>query len=331
MILARPDDSLKSLSALFLSFLLCITLLSGCGQKDKTTVGWKPVSPISISLSREAKGLWKFSANIPLPVKTLGVFSIDHQFDVRDEYTYIIIRDRKNGTEQVFQLGVNKGKVKLHITGEHNLTLQPEEDNKIIIDNEVISGKITIEIYPDGQKLAGILFENGTEFVFLSDNRLHIEYASLINSIKREELPPDTTSLFQNDHSISLESLEKVTFTRDLGISQLKFDWKTEIKANQEPLIIELPKKSKLTIAKIEELKNAITTFAPKVQFVIERSTPKLWWFLTIEFMGISLIIFFGRKKRKGCFEVLLYLLGITSFVIYTLVTLAADPAYLGL
>ncbi|MDJ0619621.1 MAG: hypothetical protein QNJ63_23245 [Calothrix sp. MO_192.B10] len=292
-------------------------------------MGWKPAAPIGIYLSRQEKGLWKLSTNIPLPVKELGVFSIDHQFDVRDEYTYIIIRDRKNATEQVFQLGVNKGKVKLHITGEHNLTLQPEEDNKIIIDHEVISGKIMIEIYPDGQKLAGVLFENGTEFVFLSGNRLHIEYASLTNSIKREKLPPDTTYLFRNDDSLYLESLEKVTFTRDLGISQLKFDWKTEIKANQEPLVIELPKESKATITNIEELKNAITTFAPKVQFVIERSTPKLWWFLTIEFIGIPLVIFFGRKKRKGCFEVLLYLLGTTSLVIYTLVTLTSDPSYL--
>ncbi|WP_414579457.1 hypothetical protein [Anabaena sp. CCY 9402-a] len=329
MILNRPTATWKLLVAFVLSFLLCITLLSGCGQKDKTSVGWNPAAPVGIHLSREAKGLWKISTNIPLPVKELGVFSIAHQFDVRDDYTYIIIRDKKNGTEQVFQLGVNKGKVKLHAIGEHKLTLQPGEDNKIIIDNEAISGTITIEIYPDGQKLASVIFDNGTEFVFLSDNRLHIEYASLVNSIKRERLP-DAESLFRSDNFISLASLEKVTFTRDLGISQLKFDWKPEIRENQEPLVIELPKQGKSTISNIEELKNAITTLAPKVQFIIDNSNPKLWFFLVIELIGISLVIGFGMKKKKGCFEVLLYLLGTTSFVIYTLVTLTSDPSYLG-
>ncbi|MGH1395448.1 MAG: hypothetical protein ACRAVC_15655, partial [Trichormus sp.] len=102
MLLNRAKHPWKLLVVSVLSFLLCITLLAGCGEKDKTTVGWNPTAPVGIYLSREAKGLWKISSNIPLPVKELGVFSIAHQFDVRDDYTYIIIRDKKNGTEQVF-------------------------------------------------------------------------------------------------------------------------------------------------------------------------------------------------------------------------------------
>jgi hypothetical protein len=223
-------------------------------------------------------------------------------------------------------IGVNKGKVKLHIVGEHNLTLQPEANNKIVIDNEVRSGKMTIEIYPDGQKLGGVIFENGTEFVFLSDQRLHIEYGSLANSIKREKFP-DLPSLFKNDNSISLESLEQVTFKRDLGVSQLKLDWKPEIRANQEALVIELPKKRKSLIANIRELESNFKTLAPKISFTTETPPVRFWFFVAIESICISLIIYCGVNKG-GFLKFLLLCLCFIICVVYALITLASDVGY---
>ncbi len=326
MTLARRTFTFKQLASFLLSLLLCATLFSGCGQKDKTTIGWKPAAPLSVSLTREEKGLWRLSTTVPLPYKDLGVFSIDHRLDVRDEYTYIVIRDRKSGTEQVFQLGVSKGKVKLHIVGEHNLTLQPEENNKIVIDHEIRSGEMKIEIYPDGQKLASVIFENGTEFVFLSDQRLHIEYGSLANSIKREKLP-DLQSLFRSDDSISLKSLDRVAFKRDLGISQLEIDWKPEIKANQEALVVELPKKRKSLITNVEELRSTFKTLAPAVQFTTE--TPvRLWIFLATELLGICLMIYLGMQKG-GFLKVVWLCLGTILLILCALIALISDPGYL--
>lgn len=322
----RRTFTFKQLASFLLSLLLCATLFSGCGRNDKTTVGWQPAAPLSILLTREEKGLWQLSATVPLPFKDLGVFSIDHRLDVRDEYTYIVIRDRKSGTEQIFQLGVSKGKVKLHIVGEHNLILQPEENNKIVIDHEIRSGEMKIEIYPDGQKLASVIFENGTEFVFLSDQRLRIEYGSLANSIKREKLP-DLQSLFRNDDSLSLKSLDRVTFKRDLGISQLKIDWKPEIKVNQEALVVELPKKRKSLIANIEELKSTFKTLAPAVQFTAETPT-RLYFFLAAQFLGIFFMICLGMQKG-GFFKIVLLCLGTVLLILCTLIALISDPGYL--
>lgn|GEM_PF-6203021 len=115
-------------------------------------------------------------------------------------------------------MGINKGKVKLHLTGTHDLTLQPEKDNKIIIDNETISGTITIEIFPQGQELAHVSFEGGSEFVFLTDNRLHIEYPSLAHSIRDEKLNVNLLNLFDQDDSISLNTVAQVNAERNPSI-----------------------------------------------------------------------------------------------------------------
>lgn len=295
-LLTRFNSAFKLRAAFFL--LLSLTLLSGCGEHDTTTARWNPAAPVGIALKREAKGLWNVSATVPVPISNLGVFSIDHQFDFRDDYTYIIIRNRKNGTEQVFKLGVDKGKVKLHLTGTHDLTFQPEKDNKIIVDDDALSGTMTVQIYPNGQKLANVPFENGTEFVFLTGNRLHIEYPSLSHAIQHERLNLDISSLFRQDDSISLNSVEKVTFKRDLQVCQLIFDWKPEIKANQQPLLIELPKKSKSTIKNIQELQASFAILAPKVQFTNDFSNPNKVSFniFVVGYLFLGVLMFYYMK-----------------------------------
>ncbi|MDF5718330.1 MAG: hypothetical protein PUP93_31810 [Rhizonema sp. NSF051] len=277
-------------------------------------------------MKREVKGLWKFSVSAPLPIDNLGVFSIDHEFDFRDDYTYIIIRNRKNGTEQVFKLGIDKGKVKLHLTGTHDLTLQPEKDNKIIVDDDALSGSMTILIYPNGQKLADVPFEDGPEFVFLTDNRLHIEYPSLSHSIRDERLNLDISSLFRQDDSISLNSVEKVTFKRDLYVCQLIFNWKPEIKANQQPLVIELPKKGKSTIKNIQELQKTLAILAPKVQFTSDYSNPNMVSFrISVTFcvmFGLLLLFFIFRYAKKNILKTIVLLLCLIVWVIFSLIFL---------
>ncbi|MGL5082013.1 MAG: hypothetical protein ACRC8A_11060 [Microcoleaceae cyanobacterium] len=109
----------------------------------------------------------------------------------------------------------------------------------------------------------------------------------------------------------------------------MKFDWKAEIQANQEPLRVGLPKKGKSMMGNIQDLKNAIATFAPKIQFVTEQATANLWRFLIIEFMGISRLIYVGTKGGN-LFTFLLWFLGALLFIVYTLVTLVSDLGHLG-
>ncbi|MEH2156584.1 hypothetical protein [Nostoc sp.] len=328
ILLTRFNSAFKLRAAFFL--LLSLTLVSGCGEHDRTTLKWHPAAPIGIALKREAKGLWNFSTSVPLPIDNLGVFSIDHEFDFRDDYTYIIIRNQKKGTEQVFKLGVDKGKVKLHLTGTHDLTLQPEKDNKIIVDDDALSGTMTVQIYQNGQKLANISFENGTEFVFLTDNRLHIEYPSLYHAIQHERFNIDSSSIFRKDDSISLNSVEKVTFKRDMQVCQLIFDWKPEIKANQQPLLIELPKKGKSTIKNIQELQNTLTILAPKVQFNNDYSSPNAVSFSICVLGYLLLFVLTFYYSKKGHFlKVIGLMILLVLLIIPLLIMLFSDRDYI--
>lgn len=241
--------SLTHLKAPFIlsCLLLSFSLVAGCGKKSKTSVDFRPAgTPLSFKCSRQADGLWTVSGGI---VTQVGIISIEQTFDMRDEFTYLVFRDRAKGTDQVFKLAT-KGYVELHTVGEHKIRVQREE-NKVLIDVETLSGSFDLNVYPDSEAVARIEFGNGQpDFVFFTDKRLAVEYQSVIWS----------------DDSLPLGAIQSVTFEKGLNARTLVFNWKPNVEVRPQPfqvVLTDIQTAEKNFLA----LQNAFAEYAPDVKF----------------------------------------------------------------
>lgn len=234
-----------------LLILLLSLALAGCGKKSKTSLTYVPHGvPVAIKCSRQADGLWTLSGGL---ITHVGIFSIEQSFDTRDEFTYLVLRDRAKGTDQVFKLAT-KGYVKLHTVGEHRIQVE-RDDNKVVIDVETVSGAFGFDVFPDSEAVARVEFGSGQpDFVLFSDRRLAVEYQSYIWS----------------DDSLPLDSVQSITYRKSFGSRALVFDWKPAAKDHPEPFQVNLT--DRLTAEQnFSALQRALAQAAPHVQF--KRST----------------------------------------------------------
>lgn len=182
--------------------------IAGCGGKGSTKLSYAPpFLPFHISFSMSHKGVWEVQAGAVTP---LGTFAISQEFGRRDDFTYIVLRDRTKGTDQVFKIGVT-GYVDIHAVGEHKIRLQ-QDDNRWIIETESLSGSLDFEICPSNSAVARIdLGESDPDIVIATNRTMIIEYPSI----------------FSSPRTVPLDSLKSMTLatgweTRPI----LSFEWK---------------------------------------------------------------------------------------------------------
>jgi len=196
---------------LSLSMALCVGMVfvAGCGGKGSTKVSYQtpPFSPFKISFTMNQKGVWEVDVGIATPV---GIFSISQEFGSRGDFTYIVLRDRAKGTDQVFKMGVT-GYVDIHTVGEHKIRLQ-QEDNRWIIETETISGRLEFEVHPSSTAIARVDFGPSDPDIVVSTNRtIVIEYAGI----------------FSSPRTVPLDSIASITLTRmSPHAPTLSFQWK---------------------------------------------------------------------------------------------------------
>ena len=153
-----------------------LLLGAGCGGKGSTDFKYRgpEVAPIGISFTKAEDGLWKASAGI---VTSVGTFSIERTFDYRDEFTYIVLRNRDKGVDQIFKVSTS-GYVDVHAVGDHRLRIQ-REGNQWIIDTQTISGHLDINVYPSSSAIARVDFgDNDIAMIVHSDRKIIIEQPS---------------------------------------------------------------------------------------------------------------------------------------------------------
>ena len=271
----------KRINYLMILVFLTPILFSSCGKKDKTRITFQPnVAPLAFSFTRKEEGLWSAGTGIATPY---GIFMIEQEFDRREDFTYIVFRDRAKGIDQVFKVG-SKGYIELHTLGEHKLRLQREE-NKIVIDDEAITGTITVEIYPDSQAVAKIEFTDGPDVVLFSDKRLKVEYNSLLWS----------------DDALLLDSIQSVTCEKGMNYRMLTFNWKQTIKDKTVPLTVMLLPKGNIE-QDILSLQSAFNQVAPHVEFkrTYNRGGVILGLIITIVcFLGLFFSVPLWRRNQR--------------------------------
>jgi hypothetical protein len=220
---------------------------------------------------------------------------------MRQDWTYIVIRNRQKGIDQVFHVSC-RGYVELDLSGEHKLMLHNEGDNKFVIE-DVSLDPIKITFYPEGEERANVPIEKGPAFIFLTDRRLHVEYPSLshlglngsgiLNSLHMKK-----------DDALSLDSVSSIVFIRDFQISQLVFNWKAAPLVGQGPLVIELPREGTALLNEMASFQNALKTQAQGVTFenrVVKRAN---WYLRVAAGCGVLLLLLFvltiAKAKKKG-------------------------------
>jgi hypothetical protein len=173
--------------------------------------------------------------------------------------------------------------------------LQKEGENKFVIDDDAVSGTLDLTIYPEGQVLSTVQFTDGPDFVFLTDNRLHVRYHSLINTVRDEQLGKmDLQRAFIADEEFSLNSVKSITFERKFmeGISRVVFAWKPEITTHEKPLTIDLPDNPLTLKNDVQTLQDTMGKMSPGVRFYREYDHPAG--------SGIALVILLC--SWMGCF-----------------------------
>ena len=267
----------------FILLVLTVFFSVSCGKKSKTDFVYKAPIPVEIRCSRQNDGLWKISGGVP--VQGVGVFAIEQTFDTRDEYTYIVLRDRSKGTDQVFKIAT-KGYIELHTVGEHKIMVQRDE-NKVTLDVATISGFFDFKVYPDSKAVARVEFGQGQpDFVVFSDKRLGIEYQSYIWA----------------DDSLSLDSIQSITYRKSYRDRRLIFNWKADVKDNPKPF--ELPLGDWQNDEKnFTALQQSINQFAPNVRFEREIDSSFvsfMWVALAVGVVCTFLIGFFMNTHLTG-------------------------------
>lgn len=269
----------------------------GCGGKGSTTVTYRPSQlPLEIRLKQEDGGLWTVSGGLVTPA---GVFAIEQQFDMREQFTYIVLRDQSKGTDQVFKVGAT-GYVELHTTGEHKLRIK-REDKKIIVDVDTLSGTIDVLVFPESSAIGRIDFgQDDPDIVVFDDRRLVIEYPSI----------------FSSSDSLNLDAIQSVTLRRTLHHKSVVFTWKSA--TEHEPLELSLADQANAD-RNFSELQSTLKAIAPGVRF--ERQTPAsgtivalLCTVLVVGITGLGVGLLRSGGVLKGCLGTLVVVVfGLTS------------------
>lgn len=238
---------------------LLISLLAGCGGKGSTKLSYSPpASPTVISFSADKDGNWTIAAGLATP---MGTFSIEHTFETRDDFTYVVLRNRDKGTDQVFKIG-SAGHVDLHVIGEHKLRMQ-REGNKWIIDTQTISGTLEVAVYPSDSAIRiGFGGYGDPTFKLTTDRMLVVEYP------------------FFSSRSIPLDSVERITLNKMSGYEEqhLEVAWRDAI--DDKPLSISLSDRPDLS-ANFATFRNAVASIDGRILFTTS-STSSLWWIHTL-------------------------------------------------
>ncbi|HRH40525.1 MAG TPA: hypothetical protein PKY82_02690 [Pyrinomonadaceae bacterium] len=247
-------------------------------DRSKTTFEYRPnVIPVSLQIKKTDDGLWSVSGGVITPV---GIFAIEHTFDVKDKFTYLVLRDRAKGTDQVFKIGMT-GYVELHTKGEHKLRIQ-RDDNKVVVDVDTISGSFELLVYPESQAVARVSLGTGEpNIVITSDKRLIVEYESII----------------LNDPSFPLESLESITFRKSFLTRRLYFNWKSGIKDTPPQFFFDFLKRSDAEPG-FADLQTAFATYAPNIKF--EKSESDSPFYIALAIFLSSLLGAFGFRFWGG-------------------------------
>lgn len=265
----------RHLVALMLPFLL-----AGCGGKGSTKLSYQAPAalPLGISFTLDKDGSWILAAGIATP---MGTFSIEHTFASRDEFTYIVLRNREKGTDQVFKIGIT-GYVDVHAIGEHRLRMQ-RDGNRWIIDTQTISGTLTIKVYPSNAAIARVDFgEYDPEFVVTTDRKLIIEYPSSWSS----------------PQSIPLDSVQAITLIEGSVVldQSLSITWKRDI--HDDPIKINIVNKTDSDM-NFASLSKSIGTITPHV------SCNKNTYYSDLFILSILIIMSFFVGLVIGCDNVL--------------------------
>lgn len=297
----------KLIAAFF--FLLFLISFAGCGKRSKTELTYRPpVAPLQFHCSRQSGGLWKIGGGA---VTQAGIFGVEQTFDMRDEFTYLILRDRKEGTDQVFKIAT-KGYVELHTKGEHKLRVQREE-NKVVVDVETLAGSFDFKVFPDSEAVARVVLGRfQPDLVVFTDRRLAIEYGSI----------------FQADEYLSLDAIQSVTYQKGFNTRTLIFNWKPGIQSQSHPFAVALAERGNAD-QHAQALRQALSEFAPEVSFNHSRDkmvATVLWaWFgLGGIAMVVSVLVMkLARDEKrtgKGCLGMLLFggglVVGATALII---------------
>jgi hypothetical protein len=315
-------------------------LITGCQKHDTTTVGWHPSSPVGINFTWSGDGLYKVSLGVPVaalgapvgvdvPVQAAGVFTIEHEFDLRQDATYIIIRNRAKGIDQVFQVGV-RGYVELDLSGEHKLLLHNEGENKFVIEDISLT-PIHLQFFPQGEERATASIHGGPEFVFLTDHRLHIQYPSLshfgLNGAGMLQ-----SLIYHKDDAFSLDSVDSIVFKREYQVSQLIFNWKPQAANAEPPLVVELPRGGYPLVDEVLRFDQLVKTVKPEVSFEKAIAEPHLITrSMRIGFAVVTgLVVVILLATRRWVLPTLLIMVVMYSFVLGTvwLIKTTNDRAY---
>lgn len=222
---------------------------SGCDDGNTRVAVTAPVAPLGFSISRDSEGDWTIGVGA---ITRFGGFAIEHTFATDAGYTYIVIRDRERGKDQVFRMA-SDGWVEAHAVGDHRIRFSREGKRKWIFDVQTKEGTIDFRVYPSGKELARVVFSSKEPtFTVWADNRLTIKEPHWLG--------------LGDKQNISLDSVERVEWRRSLlaGPNQLRIKWKDGIA--EKPLSIQLARSEKCE-GDFAILRGAISQASPRVQF----------------------------------------------------------------
>lgn len=264
-----------------------MALLGGC-DGDSTRASYQSPIPLGITLSKSPDGDWTVAAGIATPV---GTFGIEHTFVAEGGYSYLVLRDRKKGTDQVFKMAAD-GYLTAHAVGDHWIRMS-RDGRKWVLDIDTIEGTLDIKVYPNSSEIAHVVFSKDEPTLSVStDQKL---------TIKRP-------GWFGSKEEISLDSLSSVEWEKSEFDAPriLRFNWKHKVA--QEPLVIPIAATAKVD-GDASILRSAIGQISPGVTWIEKsgyRPGPRTVICLLLALMsGITLVaaLYKGNqiRTRKSC------------------------------
>lgn len=224
-----------------------VVVLGGCDDSTTRVSYQTPVAPLGISLARNADGDWTVAAGIATSV---GMFGIEHTFVAEGGYAYLVIRDRKKGTDQVFKMATD-GYLTAHAVGDHYIRMS-REGKKWVIDIDTVEGTLDIKVYPNSSEIAHIVFSSAEPTITVStDQTLTIK-------------PP---GWFTSKQKVSLDSVAQVEWSKSLlcGPTELRLKYKDKVA--ESPTVIPVVHSAKVD-GDYAILKGAVKEINPDIKFV---------------------------------------------------------------
>lgn len=251
----RSENLNKLVSLLLVGPLLALITLSLTGCDGGTASYTTPeLLPIRVSLTIDQDGVWSCGAGLWTPV---GTFSIGREFGSDRRASYVIIRDRSRGTDQVFRLSAAES-LRIYAVGEHTIMLQPQRDrNKWVVETASSSGSLDFEIVYAAREIAfADCGGSNPRFGITSDRRICYE----------------PSGWFSQDREFSVDSIRSITYYKNVGIREIRIDWKEPI--SDQPFIVSLSDDEMLDPG-IDQLEQAINKIDKNVVFERESG---YWW-----------------------------------------------------